>query len=387
MKITSRLTNFSEWYIDVIKGADLAENSSVRGCMVIKPYGYAIWERIQKLLDDKFKELGHTNVYFPMFIPITLFEKEAEHVDGFAKEIAIITHHRLSHNDGHMKPDGELETPLAVRPTSELIIGESMSRWIKSYRDLPMLLNQWCNVVRWEMRPRLFLRTAEFLWQEGHTAHATEKEAIEEAVRMHDVYKWFIIDILKMYGIPGKKPDYDRFAGAEDTYTIECMMQDGKALQAATSHYLGDKFARAVGIRYQAQDGELKYARTTSWGISTRIIGGLIMTHGDDNGINLPSAIAPYHVVIIPMIKGDNKEKIISHCEKLKNSLNKEVRCYIDTRDHPAQDKKWEYIRKGVAYIIEIGEREIQNDNICVTSRITMKKLQIERNEFICSIL
>ena len=239
----SRSEDFSAWYQAAITGADLAENSSVRGCMVIKPYGYAIWERMQRILDDRFKELGHQNAYFPLFIPLSLFEKEAEHVEGFAKEMAIVTHHRLEKVDGKLKPAGELETPLAVRPTSELVIGESMARWIKSYRDLPVRINQWCNVVRWEMRTRMFLRSSEFLWQEGHTAHETEEEAKTQAREMHEVYNWFISDVLKLYGIPGLKPNHDKFAGAVETYTVETIMQDGKALQAATSHYLGQNFA------------------------------------------------------------------------------------------------------------------------------------------------
>ena len=382
----TRSEDFSAWYQEVITGADLAENASVRGCMVIKPYGYAIWERMQRILDDKFKELGHTNAYFPLFIPVDLFEKEAEHVAGFAKEMAIVTHHRLEQKNGKLIPAGELETPLAVRPTSELIIGESMARWVKSYRDLPVLVNQWCNVVRWEMRTRMFLRTAEFLWQEGHTAHETEDEARKETVQMHEVYKWFICDVLKMFGIPGKKPDYDRFAGAVDTYTVESMMQDGKALQAATSHYLGQNFAKAVGIEFQGRDEKLHYAHTSSWGISTRIIGGLIMSHSDDDGLNLPSAIAPYHVVIIPMIKGENTDAILSYCDKIKQSLPKEIRCFIDMKEFSPQNKKWDYVRKGVPFILEIGVKEIESENVCVTKRLSLEKHIISLNEFSSSI-
>lgn len=380
---TSRAEDFSAWYQEVISGADLAENSNVRGCMVIKPYGYAIWERMQRILDDKFKELGHMNAYFPLFIPVDLFEREAEHVAGFAKEMAIVTHHCLEKQDGKLVPAGELETPLAVRPTSELIIGESMAKWAKSYRDLPILVNQWCNVVRWEMRTRMFLRTAEFLWQEGHTAHETEAEARKEAIKMHAVYKWFICDVLKMFGISGKKPEYDKFAGAVDTYTVEAMMQDGKALQAATSHYLGQNFAKAVGIEFQGRDGKLQYAHTTSWGISTRIIGGLIMSHSDDDGLNLPSAIAPYHIVIIPMIKDESSNKIMEYCHKIKSMLPDSVRCFIDTKEYSPQNKKWDYVRKGVPFILEIGTKEIESGNICVTTRLTLEKQNISLGEFV----
>ena len=383
---TLRSEDFSAWYQEVITGADLAENANVRGCMVIKPYGYAIWERMQRILDDKFKELGHTNAYFPLFIPVDLFEREAEHVAGFAKEMAIVTHHRLEQKDGKLIPAGKLETPLAVRPTSELIIGESMAKWAKSYRDLPILVNQWCNVVRWEMRTRMFLRTAEFLWQEGHTAHETETEARKEAVQMHEVYKWFICDVLKMFGISGKKPGYDKFAGAVDTYTVEAMMQDGKALQAATSHYLGQNFAKAVGIKFQGRDGKLQYAHTTSWGISTRIIGGLIMSHSDDDGLNLPSQVAPYHVVIIPMIKNEHSHYVMEYCNKIKFMLPDSIRCFIDTKEYSPQNKKWDYVRKGVSFILEIGNKEVENESICVTKRLSLDKQNMSLAEFVTSI-
>ena len=381
-----RSEDFSAWYQAVISGADLAENASVRGCMVIKPYGFAIWERMQRILDDKFKELGHVNAYFPMFIPIDLFEKEAEHVAGFAKEMAIVTHHRLEQKDGKLVPAGELETPLAVRPTSELIIGESMAKWVKSYRDLPILVNQWCNVVRWEMRTRMFLRTTEFLWQEGHTAHETEEEAQKEAIQMHEVYKWFICDVLKMFGISGKKPEYDKFAGAKDTYTIESMMQDGKALQAATSHYLGQNFAKAMGIEFQGRDENLHYAHTTSWGISTRIVGGLIMSHSDDDGLNLPSEIAPYHLVIIPMIKGEGAQEILDYCNKIKSSLPSNVRIFIDTKEVSPQNKKWDYVRKGVPFILEIGNKEIQSESVYFTKRLSFEKQSMSLHEFAGSV-
>lgn len=379
----SRDDDFSAWYQEVITGANLAENASVRGCMVIKPYGYAIWEYMQRILDNKFKELGHTNAYFPMFIPVNLFEREAEHVAGFAKEMAIVTHHRLEQKDGKLEPSGALETPLAVRPTSELIIGESIARWAKSYRDLPILVNQWCNVVRWEMRTRMFLRTTEFLWQEGHTAHETEAEARKEAIQMHEVYRWFICDVLKIFGIAGKKPEYDKFAGAKDTYTIEAMMQDGKALQAATSHYLGQNFAKALGIEFQGRDRKLQYAYTTSWGISTRIVGGLIMSHSDDDGLNLPSQVAPYHIAIIPMIKGENSQDILEYCYKLKAILPPSIRSFVDEKEYSPQNKKWDYVRKGVPFILEIGSREIEAEKVCITKRLSLEKQDMSLREFV----
>jgi prolyl-tRNA synthetase len=367
----TRSEDFSAWYQAVVAEADLAENSGVRGCMVIKPYGYAIWERIQAILDEKFKELGHVNAYFPMFIPVNLFEKEAEHVEGFAKEMAIVTHHRLERHDGKFIPAGEMETPLAIRPTSELIVGESMARWAKSYRDLPLLINQWCNVVRWEMRTRAFLRTSEFLWQEGHTAHETEEEAVREALTMHKVYEDFICHSLKMFAVPGKKPNHDKFAGAVDTYTVEAMMQDGKALQIATSHYLGQNFAKAVEIRFQGRDEVLHHAYTTSWGLTTRTIGAIVMAHGDDDGLNIPSSVAPYHVVIIPLSPaGDtSKDEIFNYCKYIKNSLSGGIRVLIDTKDFSPQNKRWNYIRKGVPFILEIGSKELKNQSIFFTKR------------------
>ncbi|MDR2666818.1 MAG: proline--tRNA ligase [Holosporales bacterium] len=367
----TRSEDFSAWYQAVVAGADLAENSCVRGCMVIKPYGFAIWERIQAILDRRFKELGHVNAYFPMFIPIDLFEKEAEHINGFAKEICVVTHHRLEQRDGKLVPAGEIENPLAIRPTSELIIGESMARWTKSYRDLPLLINQWCNVVRWEMRTRMFLRTSEFLWQEGHTAHETKEEAINEALAMHKVYEDFICHSLKMTAISGKKPNHDKFAGAVDTYTIEAMMQDGKALQSATSHYLGQNFAKAVEIRFQGRDAKLHYAYTTSWGLTTRLIGAIVMAHGDDDGLNIPSAVAPYHVTIIPLLQNGNtsKDAIFDYCEHIKNSLPDGIRVLIDTKDFSPQNKRWDYIRKGVPFILEIGSKELGDHTVSITKR------------------
>lgn len=383
----TREENFSAWYQEVILKADLAELSEVRGCMVIKPYGFAIWENIKNILDNKFKELGHVNAYFPLFIPVDLFEKEAEHVAGFAKEMAVVTHHRLEYIDGKLMPSGKLETPYVVRPTSELIIGKTFSKWVKSYRDLPLLINQWCNVVRWEMRPRMFLRTAEFLWQEGHTAHETAAQAIEETTRMHEVYKWFICDVLQLFAIPGKKPEYDKFAGAIETYTVEAMMQDGKALQAATSHFLGQNFAKATDIKYQDRNGNIQYAYTSSWGISTRIVGALIMSHSDDNGLNLPSQVAPYHVVIIPLIKdSSNFSNIIEYCNSIKNALSNKFRVLVDNKDDSPQNKKWNYVRKGVPFICEIGIREVESNTIFFIKRSDdLKQIKLSKEEFISS--
>ncbi|MDR0942075.1 MAG: proline--tRNA ligase [Holosporales bacterium] len=378
----TRAKNFSAWYQEVVTMAELAENSVVKGCMVIKPYGFAIWERMQRILDDKFKELGHVNAYFPMFIPLDLFEREAEHVAGFAKEMAVVTHRKVESKNGKLVPTSPLETPLAVRPTSELIIGDSMAKWVKSYRDLPLLINQWCNVVRWEMRTRMFLRTTEFLWQEGHTVHETEAEAREETIRMHEVYKWFICDVLKMFGIAGQKPEYDKFAGAVDTYTVESMMQDGKALQSATSHYLGQNFSKAVNIQFQGRDGNLRYAHTTSWGLSTRIIGGLIMSHSDDDGLNLPSEVAPYHFVIIPIIKGDDKGEILEYCEKIRRLTPNSVRVFIDKKETSPQNKKWDYIRKGVPFILEIGVKETSEERVYFTKRLTLEGTSMPLAEF-----
>ena len=381
----TRSENFSEWYQEVIVKAELAELSDVRGCMVIKPYGYAIWERMQQLLDNKFKELGHVNAYFPLFIPVDLFEKEAEHVAGFAKEMAVVTHHRLERVNGKLVPAGKLETPYIVRPTSELIIGKSFSRWVKSYRDLPILINQWCNVIRWEMRTRMFLRTTEFLWQEGHTAHETADEAIEETIKMHDVYKWFICDILKLFAISGTKPNYDRFAGAIETYTVEAMMQDGKAIQSATSHFLGQNFAKATDIKYQDRNGQVQYAYTSSWGLSTRIIGALIMSHADDDGLNLPSQIAPYHAAIIPIIKNeDQKSSVIQYCEHIKSALSDRYRILLDTKDDTPQNKRWNYIRKGVPFICEIGMQEVKSGTVCFTKRVdSLSENKLSQTKFL----
>jgi prolyl-tRNA synthetase len=360
-----RNDGFSEWYQAVIIEAGLAERSSVRGCMVIKPWGYAIWENMQSVLDRKFKELGVQNCYFPLFVPVSLFEKEAAHVVGFAQEVAVVTHSKLENVNGKFVPTNPIEVPLVVRPTSEMIIGESLSKWVKSHRDLPIKVNQWCNVVRWEMRTRLFLRTMEFLWQEGHTAHETQRDAEICAQEMHDVYRWFIENVLKIPSINGTKPDHERFPGAVETLSVEVMAQDGKALQAATSHYLGQNFAKAVKIQFQNADRELSFAHTTSWGLSTRIIGALVMVHGDDDGINLPTAIAPYHIVIIPM---SQESQVVEFCNKIKADIS-EYRMMVDSSGNTAQNKKWDYVRKGIPIICEIGMRDVAKCTVSFTRR------------------
>ncbi|MFP4377378.1 MAG: aminoacyl--tRNA ligase-related protein, partial [Spirochaetales bacterium] len=300
----TRGEDFAEWYQEVIKNARMAENSPVRGCMVILPWGYELWENIKQTLDSQFKATGHRNAYFPLFIPLSYLEKEAEHVEGFAKECAVVTHHRLEQGpDGGLVPAGELQEPLIVRPTSETIIGATFANWVQSYRDLPLLINQWANVVRWEMRTRLFLRTAEFLWQEGHTAHETKQDAQEETLRILELYRRFAHEYMAIPVIAGEKSESERFPGAVATYSIEAMMQDKKALQAGTSHFLGQNFSKASGIQYQSREGQLEYAWTTSWGVSTRLIGALIMTHGDDDGMIMPPRIAPAHIALLPIIR------------------------------------------------------------------------------------
>ena len=362
-----RTEDFPEWYQQVIKAADMAENSPVRGCMVIKPWGYGIWENIQRYMDHKIKETGHENAYFPLFIPLSYLEKEAAHVEGFAKECAVITHHRLEEKNGRLVPSGELEEPLIVRPTSEVIIGESFSRWISSYRDLPLLINQWANVVRWEMRPRIFLRTTEFLWQEGHTAHATHDEAVEETLKMLEVYREFIENVLAIPVIVGEKSPGERFPGAKNTYTCEAMMQDRKALQTCTSHYLGQNFAKASNIRFSNKEGQLEHVYTTSWGLTTRLIGSLIMCHADDDGLRLPPRIAPKHVVIIPIIpKPELEEDVMEYVEKLAEDLrtltfhDQKVIVHVDNRDKRGGEKTWEWIKKGVPIRIEVGPRDVE---------------------------
>lgn len=364
----TREENFPEWYQEVVAKADLAENSSTRGAMIIRPYGYAIWENIKNILDKKIKEKGVMNASFPALIPIELLEKEAEHVSGFAKECVVITHHRLIEKDGELIPDGKLEKPYILRPTSETIIGESFAKWVKSYRDLPLRINQWANVFRWELRPRIFLRTSEFFWQEGHCAFATQKEADEDARKMLAVYDDMFTNYLAIYGINGEKTDDEKFAGAYKTYTIESMMQDNKALQSCTSHNLGQNFSKASGIKFTNEKTEEEFAWTSSWGFTTRTIGALIMSHGDDDGLILPPRIAPYQVVIIPVIHDENKkEKIMEYCEKIKTSLSCSV--FIDDSYETPQNKKWNWIRKGAPLRLEIGERDMNNNSIFFTRR------------------
>ena len=360
-------SRFADWYQAVVRDADMAETSPVRGAMVIKPWGYGVWEEIQGELARRIKAAGHENCYFPMFIPLSFIAKEAEHVEGFAKEMAVVTHHRLKMIDGKLEPDpaARLEAPLVVRPTSETIIGDAFARWVRSHRDLPLLINQWANVVRWEMRPRLFLRTTEFLWQEGHTAHATEAEAVEETRKMLEVYRSFAEDYLAMPVIAGEKPENERFPGAVNTYSIEAMMQDGKALQAGTSHFLGTHFAEAQGIKFQDDAGALTYCNTTSWGVSTRLIGGVIMTHGDDDGLRLPPAIAPKQIVVVPMLRDKPEDaEVLKYCEDLVAMLNRErafgqpLRAHLDIKKIKSAEKRWNWVRRGAPLILEIGPRD-----------------------------
>lgn len=358
----TREENFPEWYQSVVKAADMAENSPVRGCMVIKPYGYALWENVQRALDDMIKEEGVRNAYFPLLIPLSFISREAEHVEGFAKECAVVTHHRLEKGpEGGLipAPSSKLEEPFIVRPTSETIIGESMSKWVQSYRDLPLKLNQWCNVMRWEMRPRIFLRTTEFLWQEGHNAFETAQEAHDDAMRMLEVYQKLYRDWMAIPGLPGEKTPDERFPGAVRTFTYESMMQDGKALQSCTSHDLGQNFAHSCNIQFQGRDGQMHHAYTTSWGLSTRSIGGLIMTHGDDDGLITPPRVAPYQVAIIPVIKDDGAA-VMEACKKLALRLKeKGIRAFLDESDRRTPDKMWDSIKKGIPLRIEIGQREV----------------------------
>lgn len=378
---TKREDDFAAWYQEVITAADMAEESGVRGCMVIKPWGYGIWERIQRLMDDRIKEAGVQNCYFPIFIPLANFEREAEHVEGFAKEMAVVTHHRLiGDGEGGLKPDpaAKLEEPLVVRPTSETIIGDAMARWVQSWRDLPLLTNQWANVVRWEMRTRMFLRTSEFLWQEGHTAHETREDAMAETKRALEMYRACAEEDLAMPVVTGEKPENERFPGAVETWSIEAMMQDGKALQAGTSHYLGTNFAEAAGIQYQNREGQQEHCHTTSWGVSTRLIGGVIMTHGDDDGLRVPPAIAPQQVVILPMLRGKDEAAdaaLVEYCEELraklasKTALGERVRVLLDTRPGKAAGKRWDYVRKGAPVIIEVGSRDMDNGVVSLIRR------------------
>ena len=378
----TRAQDFPEWYQQVIKAADMAENSEVRGCMVIKPWGYAIWELIQQELDERFKATGHENAYFPLLIPVSYLEKEAEHAEGFATECAVVTHHRLEAKKDEetgktkMIPAGELTEKYVIRPTSETVIGAAFARWTSSYRDLPLKVNQWCNVMRWEMRPRIFLRTAEFLWQEGHTAHATREEALEETHTMHKVYEDFQRDVLAVPSIPGEKTEAERFPGAEQTFTVEAMVQDRKAIQAGTSHFLGQNFAKAQNISIADKDNERRFAWTTSWGVSTRMIGTLIMLHADDDGLVCPPRVAPRQVVIIPVTpKEETKQAVLDHARELASRLSarsfhgRPVRVLVDDRDLGGGAKKWEWVKKGVPLRVEIGPRDLEKGSVCVSRR------------------
>ena len=377
-RMTGNRSTFPDWYQAVVREADLAETSPVRGMMIIKPWGYGVWEEMQRDLDRRIKETGHLNVYFPLLIPLSFFAKEAEHVEGFAKEMAVVTHHRLMSHDGKLQvdPEAELDEPLIVRPTSETLFGDAFQRWIKSHRDLPMLLNQWANIVRWEMRTRLFLRTAEFLWQEGHTAHATGEDAREHTMRMLEVYRAFSEETLAMPVIAGEKPENERFPGAVSTFSIEAMMQDGKALQAGTSHYLGQNFARAQNIRFQSAAGELEYCHTTSWGVSTRLIGGVVMTHGDDDGLRLPPAVAPRQIVIVPILRDKPEDaEVLAYGEALAKALGAQsalggpVRALLDTRGARSADKRWEWVRRGAPLIVEVGPRDAAGGQVTFMRR------------------
>jgi len=395
----TRAQDFPEWYQQVIKAADMAENSETRGCMVIKPWGYGIWELIQQQLDRKFKATGHQNAYFPLLIPLAYLEKEAEHAEGFATECAVVTHHRLESvkdpvtGKTKMIPAGELAEPYVIRPTSETIIGAAFSRWVQSYRDLPLLINQWANVMRWEMRPRLFLRTAEFLWQEGHTAHETQDEAIAETRQMHGIYEEFLRNHLAIPVIPGEKTENERFPGADMTFTVEAMVQDKKAIQAATSHYLGQNFSKAQDITFTGRDGTVQHAHTTSWGASTRLIGTLIMAHADDDGLVLPPRVATQQIVIIPVTpKEDTRQGVLDACQALAETLRLEktyfgdpLRVHVDTRDLQGGVKKWEWVKKGVPIRIEIGPRDIETRKVCVQrrDRASNEKEFVDKEDFL----
>jgi prolyl-tRNA synthetase len=391
-----RSENYPEWYQQVIRAANLAETSPVRGCMVINPWGYALWENIQRVLDGMIKDSGHKNAYFPLFIPLSFMEKEAEHVEGFAKECAVVTHHRLeADGSGSLKPAGELEEPLVVRPTSETIIGEMFSKWIQSYRDLPLLINQWANIVRWEMRTRLFLRTTEFLWQEGHTAHATKQEALDETFLILDLYATFAEEYMAMPVIKGEKTEGERFPGAVSTYCIEAMMQDGKALQSGTSHFLGQNFSRAADITYLSDEGAQEFTWTTSWGVSTRLIGGLIMTHGDDDGIIVPPRLAPSHVVILPIAhKEESRADVLQYCENLAKELHgvtydgRLLSVELDKRDIRGGEKMWSWIKKGIPLWVEVGPRDIAEDSVFLgrRDRVDDKRISMKRADFLAKV-
>ncbi len=392
----SREENYPLWYQQVVKAADLAENSEVRGCMVIKPWGYAIWENIQRNLDAMFKETGHVNAYFPLFIPKSYFEKEAEHVEGFAKECAVVTHTRLEDDGkGGLKPAGELAEELVIRPTSETIIGASFSKWVNSYRDLPLLINQWANVVRWELRTRLFLRTTEFLWQEGHTVHATKSEAMDETFKMLKVYAKFAEEYLALPVIMGEKSECEKFPGAVSTYSIEAMMQDCKALQTGTSHFLGQNFAKASNIKFQNSEGQEEFAWTTSWGVSTRMIGALIMAHSDDNGLILPPRLAPSHIAIVPIIRTEEqRQPVMEFVNALAARLRgiwyyeRKLNVEVDARDLTGGEKLWQWIKKGVPIRLEIGPRDMEHNSVFMGRRDLEpnEKKSIGTEEFVAEV-
>jgi prolyl-tRNA synthetase len=392
----TRQEDYPEWYQQIIKAADMAEPSDVRGCMVIKPWGYAVWEHMQAALDRMLKKTGHENAYFPLLIPMSFLEKEAEHVEGFAKECAVVTHHRLEPGpDGGLVPAGPLEEPLIVRPTSETIIGATFARWVESYRDLPILINQWANVVRWELRTRMFLRTTEFLWQEGHTVHATEDEAREETMKILDIYADFAENYMAMPVIKGEKTASERFPGAVATYSIESMMQDRKALQSGTSHFLGQNFARAQNIMFQDQNGKEVNAWTTSWGVSTRLVGGLIMTHGDDDGLILPPRLAPAQVVILPIYRNDEERSdVLDYCNSLSSELQDQryadepVRVKIDDRDMRGGEKTWHHIKRGVPLRLEIGPRDVKSNSVFLGRRDKgpKEKSGVPRDQFVATV-
>ncbi len=388
-KLTKRSEDYSKWYNELVNKADLAENSAVRGCMVIKPYGFAIWEKMQAELDKKFKETGHQNAYFPLFVPKSLFEAEEKNAEGFAKECAVVTHYRLKNNpdaEGKLMvdPEAKLEEELVVRPTSEAIIWNTYKNWIQSYRDLPIKINQWANVVRWEMRTRLFLRTAEFLWQEGHTAHATREEALEETLLINDVYANFAENFMAIPVIKGVKSESERFAGAEETYCIEALMQDGKALQAGTSHFLGQNFAKAFDVKYATKEGGLEYVWASSWGVSTRLMGALIMTHSDDNGLVLPPNLAPIQVVIVPIYKGEEQlAKISVVANRIKQELEQVgVSVKFDDRDNVKPGFKFnDYELKGVPLRIAIGPKDLEKKSVELARRDTLSKTFVPQDE------
>ena len=390
----TRAEDYPEWYQQVIRSADLAESSPVRGCMVIKPWGYRLWENMQRALDDMFKATGHQNAYFPLFIPMSFLEKEAEHVEGFAKECAVVTHHRLEPDpEGGLRPAGALEEPLIVRPTSETIIGATYAKWVQSHRDLPILINQWANVVRWEMRTRMFLRTAEFLWQEGHTVHATSDEAIAETEQMINVYADFAQNWMAMPVIIGSKTPAERFPGAIETLSIEAMMQDRKALQAGTSHFLGQNFSKAQDIMFQAENGERQYAWTTSWGVSTRLVGALIMSHSDDDGLVLPPRLSPDQIVILPIYRDDSQRAdVLNYAESLKGALSSKsflespLRVAIDDRDMRGGEKKWHHVKRGVPIRIEVGPKDMEKDSVFVGRRDQSKSFGMNRDEFVTQV-